>query len=147
VGEWPQLAARLDELHHAGADTTLLARRLAKVPAAVALATLTRHEPGAAVQVDWRPWAQAVNPALLGEGWGSVQADLTRLQAAGTDLTALARRLAGRDPEKAIAGLRNVLRNLASQRPTGSKVSEGPEMMTLQGLWRGVGRDDGSRGV
>lgn len=99
------------------------------------------------MQVDWRPWAQAVNPALLGEGWGSVQADLTRLQAAGTDLTALARRLAGRDPEKVVAGLRNVLRNLASQRPTGSKVSEGPEMMTLQGLWRGVGRDDGSRGV
>ena len=147
VGEWPQLAARLDELHHAGADTTLLARRLAKVPAAVAAATLARHEPGAAVEVDWRPWAQAVNPALLGEGWGSVQADLTRLQAAGTDLTALARRLAGRDPEKVVAGLRNVLRNLASQRPTGSKVSEVPEMMTLQGLWRGVGRDDGSRGV
>ena len=71
---------------------------------------------------------------------------LMRLQAVGTDLTALAAAMTGRDPGRA-AGLRNVLRNLASQRPTGSKVSEGPEMMTLQGLWRGVGRDDGSRGV
>ena len=147
AGEWAQIADRLDELHHAGADTRLLARRLARVPAAVVTATLAQHRPDAAVKVDWRPWAETVNPALLsGEGWGSVQSDLTRLQAAGTDLNALARRLADRDPEKVIAGLRSVLRNHASQRSTGSKVSEGNEMMLRQGLRRGVGRD-GSRGV
>ncbi|OCL30874.1 hypothetical protein BCR15_10380 [Tessaracoccus lapidicaptus] len=116
VPEWPQLADRLDELHHAGADTTMLARRLAKVPAAVAAATLAHHRPGSAVEVDWRPWAELVNPGLMtDQRWQSMQTDLTRLQAAGTDLAALAAAMADRDPETVAVSLRNALRNHASK--------------------------------
>ena len=114
--QWSQLADRLDELHHAGADTALLARRLAKVPAAVAAATLAHHRPGPAVEVDWRPWAQAVNPGLLADQrWPGMQIDLTRLQAVGADLNALATAMAGHPPETVAAWLRNALRNHASR--------------------------------
>lgn len=144
VGEWPQLAGRLDELHHAGADTALLARRLARVPASVVVATLAQHRPGGGVKVDWRPWAEAVNPGLLSaEGWGSVQSDLTRLQAAGTDLNRLARRLAGRAPEKVAVGLRNLLRNHSIHTCV---EPSGHHEMVLRQLRKGVSRD-GSRNV
>jgi len=109
--EWPKLAARLDELHHAGADTTMLARRLAKAPAAVAAATLAHHRPGRAVEVDWRPWAEIVNAGLLADQrWRSVQTDLSRLQFLDTDLAALAAAMAGRHPETVLVTLRNALR-------------------------------------
>jgi len=111
VPEWPQLADRLDELHHAGADTTMLARRLAKAPVAVAAATLAHHRPGRAVEVDWRPWAEIVNAELLADQrWRSVQTDLSRLQFLGTDLAALAAAMAGRHPETVLVTLRNALR-------------------------------------
>ena len=142
--EWPQIAARLDELHHAGADTNLLARRLARVPAAVMTATLAQHKPGTAVQVDWRPWAEAVNPAVCtAETWPDTQANLSRLQATGSDLTTLAQTLKGRDPEKVAAALRNVLRNHSGQ--TGQETSRYPKKAHGQ-VKRGVDRE-GSRSV
>ncbi|WP_188426909.1 MULTISPECIES: MobF family relaxase [Tessaracoccus] len=114
--EWPEIATRLDELHHAGADTSLLARHLTKTPARVVAATLSGYQTGQAVVVDWRPWAQVVNPGLLtDQRWQSMQTDLTRLQAAGTDLIALAAAMADRHPQTVAVGLRNALRNHASQ--------------------------------
>ncbi|KYF61437.1 hypothetical protein BE11_19015, partial [Sorangium cellulosum] len=114
--EWPEIATRLDELHHAGADTSLLARHLTKTPARVVAATLAGYQTGQAVVVDWRPWAQVVNPGLLtDQRWPRVQTDLTRLQAAGTDLIALAAAMADRHPQTVAVGLRNALRNHASQ--------------------------------
>ena len=142
--EWPSIAARLDELHHAGADTNLLARRLARVPAAVVTATLAQHKPGGRVEIDWRPWAAAVNPALCtAQTWQVTQASLSRLQATGTDLTALARTLTGHPPERVSAVLRNMLRNHNAQ--TGQEVP-GRTLTVLRQVRRGVGHD-GSRGV
>ncbi|MBB1515995.1 relaxase domain-containing protein [Tessaracoccus sp. MC1679] len=144
AAEWPSIAARLDELHDAGANTNLLARRLARVPAAVMTATLALHRPGTAVEVDWRPWAEAVNPALCtADTWPGSQANLTRLQATGTNLTTLAQTLTGRDPEKVAAALQNVLRNHSTQ--IAQETSRYPEMAHLQ-VRRRVGRE-GSRSL
>ncbi|MBB1512757.1 relaxase domain-containing protein [Tessaracoccus sp. MC1627] len=142
--EWPSIAARLDELHQAGADTNLLAQGLARVPAAVVTATLAQHKPGGQVEIDWRPWAEAVNPALCtAETWQHTQTNLSLLQATGTDLTTLAQTLTGRDPEKVAAALRNILRNHTAQ--TSQETSKYPEIAHLQHR-RGVGRE-GSRRV
>ena len=128
VGQWPELAGRLDELHHAGAGTAMLGKLPVKVPATV--------------EVDWRPWAELVNPALLGDGWETVRADLTRLQAVGIDVTALAATMAGRDPRSVAVGLRNVLRQHNTQ--IGHEVPGQVELMAPR-MGKGVGRD--SRGL
>ena len=110
VGEWAALADRLDELHHAGADTHLLGTRLAGAPAGVVVATVAGHTPGQPVAVDWRPWANSVNPDLVTEAeWGGVEEQLSRLQAVGANLDALGRSMAGRSPVQVVAGLRSVL--------------------------------------
>lgn len=95
------------------------------------------------MQVDWLPWAEIVNPALLGDGWETVRADLTRLQAAGIDLTALAAAMAGREPEKVALGLRNVLRQHSTQ--ITDRAAEQTERMRPR-IGRAVA-PDGSRGV
>ena len=129
--EWPEIATRLDELHHAGADTSLLARHLTKTPARVVAATLAGYQTGQAVVVDWRPWAEIVNPTLLADQeWAGIQADLTRLQAVGTNLTSLASAMAGRDPARVAVGLRNVLRHHSAQ--TDHEVSEPTAMMAVK---------------
>ncbi|MHA6512796.1 MobF family relaxase [Tessaracoccus sp. Z1128] len=110
--EWPSIAARLDELHHAGADTNLLARRLARVPAAVVTATLAQHKPGGRVEIDWRPWAAGVNSDLLApNSWDSVTSQLTHLQTCGADLEALARSLMGCSADRITTTLLRVLRH------------------------------------
>ena len=132
------IATRLDELHHAGADTSLLARYLTKTPARVVAATLAGYQTGQAVVVDWRPWAEIVNPALLADqGWAGIQTDLTRLQAVGTDLTSLAAAIAGRDPARVAVGLRNVLRHHSAQ--TDHEVSEPTAIMAVE-TRRGMAR-------
>ncbi|WP_182781090.1 toprim domain-containing protein [Tessaracoccus sp. MC1627] len=112
AAQWPQIAGRLQELHHAGADATLLARRLTGVPADVVAASLDQHKPGSAVHLNWHPWAEAVNPHLSkAETWETTQAQLTQLIDVGLDLTALAEAMAGSAPEKVAARLHTLLRN------------------------------------
>lgn len=110
--QWSSIADRLDHLHQAGSDIGELRRRLTGTPVSVLAATLAQHQPGAAIHVDWRPWAHTVQPSLLKpETWPQAQADLTRLQASGINPEALTTTLAGRTPGEIATAIRNVLRN------------------------------------
>ena len=117
VGEWTALAARLDELHHAGADTNALSSRLTGAPAGVVVATVAGHTPGQPVTVDWRPWAAAVNPELVtGAGWEEISRSLNRLQGVGANLNALAHTLTGAPADHVSATLNRTLLHHTSTR-------------------------------